>query len=409
MLDKIVLAYSGGLDTSVSVKWIQEKYGVDVITLTVDVGQKDDLKAIEEKAKAIGALKHYSMDAKREFAEKYVFQGIKANALYQGKYPLSTALARPLIASKLVEVARKEGAVGVAHGCTGKGNDQIRFDLTITALAPDLKIIAPIREWKMSRDGEIEYAKKKGIPLPAEMKKIYSIDQNLWGRSVECGVLEDPSVEPPEDAFDWTVTPEKAPDTPEYVSIKFEDGVPTEVNDRGLAPVEIIAELNSIAGSHGVGRIDHMEDRMIGIKSREVYEGPAATVVIEAHKDLEKAVLTRHELRFKKRVDEEWAFLVYGGLWMDPLKDALDAFIDTTQEKVCGVVTVKLYKGGLRVVGRSSPMTLYDVNLATYEGVTTFDQTLARGFIELWGLQTKAANIVKRKTMHQKPASKNTK
>jgi argininosuccinate synthase len=409
MRDKIVLAYSGGLDTSVSVKWIQEKYGVDVITLTVDVGQKDDLRAVAEKANAIGALKHYSMDARREFVEHYVFQGIKANALYQGKYPLSTALARPLIASKLVEVARQEGAVGVAHGCTGKGNDQIRFDLTITALAPDLKIIAPIREWKMSRDEEIEYAKTKGIPLPAEMKKIYSIDQNLWGRSVECGVLEDPSVEPPEDAFDWTVSPEQAPEKPEYVSIAFEDGVPTAVNEQRVDAVAMIAKLNAIAGSHGVGRIDHMEDRMIGIKSREVYEAPAATVIIEAHRDLEKAVLTRHELGFKRRVDEEWGFLVYGGLWMDPLKAALDAFIDTTQERVCGAVTVKLYKGGMRVVGRSSPMTLYDVNLATYEGVTTFDQTLAKGFIELWGLQTKAANIVKRTSRPSKMASKNAK
>ena len=409
MRDKIVLAYSGGLDTSVSVKWIQEKYDVDVITLTVDVGQKDDLRAVAEKANAIGALKHYSMDARREFAEHYVFRGIKANALYQGKYPLSTALARPLIASKLVEVARQEGAVGVAHGCTGKGNDQIRFDLTITALAPDLKIIAPIREWKMSRDEEIEYAKTKGIPLPTEMKKIYSIDQNLWGRSVECGVLENPGAEPPEDAFDWTVPPEQAPEKPEYVSIAFEAGVPTAVNEQRLDAVAMIAELNTLAGSHGVGRIDHMEDRMIGIKSREVYEAPAATVIIEAHQDLEKAVLTRHELGFKKRVDEEWAFLAYGGLWMDPLKDALDAFIDTTQERVCGAVTVKLYKGGMRVVGRSSPMTLYDVNLATYEGVTTFDQTLAKGFIELWGLQTKAANIVKRGPKHSKTASKNAK
>lgn len=397
MKDKVVLAYSGGLDTSVSVKWIQENYGVDVVTMTVDVGQRDDLKAIEKKAKAIGALKHYSIDAKGEFAEKYVFQGVKANALYQGKYPLSTALARPLIASKLVEVAKREGAAGVAHGCTGKGNDQIRFDLTVKALAPDLRIIAPIREWKLSRDEEIKYAKERGIPLPAEMKRIYSVDQNLWGRSVESGPLEDPDVEPPEDAFQWTVTPEKAPNKPEYVSIRFEEGVPTTLNGGVLGPVELIERLNSIAGRHGVGRIDHMEDRMVGIKSREVYECPAATVIIEAHRDLEKAVLTRHELTFKQRVDEEWAFLVYSGLWMNPLKEALDAFVDKTQERVCGEVRIKLYKGGLSVVGRNSPMTLYDLNLATYEGFTTFDQRWAEGFIELWGLQTKAANIVKRK------------
>ncbi len=401
MRDKLVLAYSGGLDTSVAIKWIQEKYGFDVITLTVDVGQKEDLQVIEAKAKAIGALKHYSFDAKKEFAEQYVFKGVKANALYQGKYPLSTALARPLIASKLVEIAEKESASGVAHGCTGKGNDQIRFDLTIKALAPNLKIVAPIREWKLTRDSEIEYARSKDISMPAERKKIYSTDQNLWGRSVECGPLEDPSVEPPEDAFEWTTAPEKAPDKAEYVSITFEDGVPTALNGEALPAVELIERLNALGGKHGVGRIDHMEDRMVGIKSREVYECPAAQIIIEAHKDLEKAVLTRHELRSKARVDEEWAFLVYGGLWMEPLREALDAFIDKTQERVSGVVRVKLYKGGLHVVGRSSPLTLYDLNLATYEGASTFDQTLAEGFIELWGLQTKAANIIKRKMLRK--------
>jgi argininosuccinate synthase len=403
MRDKVVLAYSGGLDTSVAIKWIQENYGVDVVTLTVDVGQQEDLQAIEAKAKAIGALNHYFIDAKKEFAELYVFKGVKANAFYQGKYPLSTALARPLIASKLVEIAEKESAIGVAHGCTGKGNDQIRFDLTIKALAPHLKIIAPIREWKLTRDSEIEYARSKGIPMPAERKKIYSTDQNLWGRSVECGPLEDPSVEPPDDAFEWTTAPEEAPDTPEYVSITFEDGVPTALNGEVLPAVVLIERLNTLAGKHGVGRIDHMEDRMVGIKSREVYECPAAVVIIEAHKDLEKAVLTRHELGVKARVDEEWAFLAYGGLWMDPLREALDAFIDKTQERVSGVVRMKLYKGGLRVVGRFSPLTLYDLNLATYEGVTTFDQTLAEGFIELWGLQTKAANIVKRRMLRKEP------
>ena len=401
MREKLVLAYSGGLDTSVAIKWIQEKYGFDIITLTVDVGQKEDLKMIEAKAKTIGAMKHYSIDAKKEFAEQYVFKGVKANALYQGKYPLSTALARPLIASKLVEIAEKESATSVAHGCTGKGNDQIRFDLTIKALAPNLKIVAPIREWKLTRDSEIEYARSKNISMPADRKKIYSTDQNLWGRSVECGPLEDPNVEPPEDAFEWTTAHEKAPDRAEYVSITFEDGVPTALNGDALPAVELIERLNAIGGKHGVGRIDHMEDRMVGIKSREVYECPAAQIIIEAHKDLEKAVLTRHELTAKTRVDEEWAFLVYGGLWMEPLREALDAFIDKTQERVSGVVRVKLYKGGLHVVGRFSPLTLYDLNLATYEGVTTFDQTLAEGFIELWGLQTKVANIVKRKMLRK--------
>jgi argininosuccinate synthase len=396
LTDKVVLAYSGGLDTSVLIKWIQEKYDVGVITMTVDVGQRDDLKVIGEKAMTLGALKHYSIEAKTEFAEEFVFKGIKANALYQGKYPLSTALARPLIATKLVEVAKKEGATGVAHGCTGKGNDQVRFELTIKALDPNLRVIAPIREWKLSRDEEIKYAKDKGIPLPAEMRKSYSVDQNLWGRSVESGPLENPNVEPPDDAFAWTVAPEKAPDKPSYISLTFKDGVPTALNEKTLSSVDLIEKLNFIAGEHGVGRIDHMEDRVVGIKSREVYECPAACVIIEAHKDLEKAVLTRHASMFKEGVDREWGVLVYGGLWMDPLREALDAFIDKTQERVCGEVRVKLYKGGMRVVGRSSPMTLYDLNLATYESFTTFDQTLAEGFIELWGLQTRAANIIKK-------------
>lgn len=397
MQDKIILAYSGGLDTSVSLKWIQEKYSVDVVTLTVDVGQKKDLTAIMQKAIAIGALKHYSIDAKKEFAEKYIFQGIKANALYQGKYPLSTALARPLIATKLVEIAKKEGALGVAHGCTGKGNDQIRFELTIKALAPELKIIAPIREWKLSREKELKYAKERGIPLSVDAQNIYSIDQNLWGRSVECGLLEDPAMEPPEDVFEWTTTPEKAPEKPEYINLEFKDGVPISINNTVFDSVQLIDKINLLAGKHGVGRIDHIEDRMIGIKSREVYECPAAKVIIEAHKDLEKSVLTRHELMFKTRVDKEWAYIVYGGLWVDPVKEALDAFIDKTQERVIGGVRIKLYKGGLQVVGRSSPMTLYDQNLATYQGYTTFDQRLAKGFIELWGLQTRVANLVKRK------------
>jgi len=397
MKKKIVLAYSGGLDTSVLLKWIQEKYDADVITVTLDVGQKEDLGKIEEKAKMLGALKHYSIDAKEEFVKNYVFSAIKANALYQEKYPLSTALSRPLIASKLVEVAEKEGANAVAHGCTGKGNDQVRIEVGVKSLSPKLEVIAPVREWKMTRDKEIEYAKEHGIPVPVDVEKPYSVDQNLWGRSVECGVLEHPEKEPPEDAFEWTVPPEKAPDKPEYLTLKFEGGVPVALNGQEMNPVELIETVNDVAGKHGVGRIDHIEDRLVGIKSREVYECPAATVIIEAHKDLEKFVLTRHEYFFKQQVDAQWSFLVYTGLWTEPLKEDLDAFIGKTQERVNGIVKVKLYKGGLRVVGRSSPLSLYDFNLATYDIGTTFDQSSSAGFIELWGLPTKVANILKKK------------
>ena len=398
-----MLAYSGGLDTSVLIKWLQEKYNAEVITVTVNVGQQENLKEVEEKAKKLGALKHFSVDAKDEFAVDYIFPAIKANALYEGKYPISTSLSRPLIVAKMVEIAEKEGATGLAHGCTGRGNDQVRFDVTIGSLAPDLKIIAPVREWGMTRDEEIAYAKTKGIPVSTAAKK-YSIDASVWGRAIECGLLEDASQEPPEDAFEWTVSPEKAPNTPEYVTIKFEAGVPVAVNKEKLKPLTLIETLNKTAGKHGVGRIDHIEDRLVGIKSREVYECPAATVLLEAHKDLEKMVLTRHEVLFKQHIDAEWAYLAYVGLWMDPLREDLDAFIDKTQENVTGEVRVKLYKGGLQVVGRSSPWSLYDKNLANYNIKTTFNQSYSKGFIELWGLQTRMHNALKKSAKKQKGA-----
>jgi argininosuccinate synthase len=385
----------------VLIKWLQEKYNAEVITVTVDVGQQEDLKEVEEKAQRLGVLKHYSIDAKAEFAANYIFPAIKANALYEGKYPISTSLSRPLIVAKMVEIAEKEGATGLAHGCTGRGNDQVRFDVTIGSLAPDLKIIAPVREWGMTRDEEIAYAKVKGIPVSTAAKK-YSIDQSVWGRSIECGILEDANQEPPEDAFEWTVSPEKAPSKPEYVTIKFEAGVPVAVNGKNLKPLALIEMLNEIAGKHGVGRIDHIEDRLVGIKSREIYECPAATVLLEAHKDLEKMVLTRHEVLFKQQIDAEWTFLAYAGLWMDPLRDDLEAFINKTQENVHGEVRVKLYKGGLQVVGRSSPMSLYDKNLVNYNIKTTFNQAYSKGFIELWGLQTRMYNVLKRKAKKQK-------
>ena len=396
MKDSVVLAYSGGLDTSVLIKWLQQKYNYDVVTVTLDVGRQSDLKLFEEKAKKLGVKKHYSIDGTEEFVTDYVFPAIKANALYEGKYPLSSALSRPLIVLKMVEIAKKEGAIACAHGCTGKGNDQVRFDVTLKSLAPHLKVIAPVREWKMARDQEIEFAKANGIPIP-RLADPYSIDQNLWGRSIECGPLEDPSTEPPEEIFEWTASPEKAPDKPEYVTITFEDGVPTALNNKDMKPVALIETLNKTAGKHGVGRIDHIEDRLVGIKSRETYECPAATVILEAHKDLEKLVLTRHEVLFKQQIDSQWTFLVHNGLWMEPLREDLEAFINKTQERVTGDVKVKLYKGGLQVVGRSSPMALYDPKMATYDAKTTFNQAYAEGFIELWGLPTKTYNLLKNK------------
>jgi argininosuccinate synthase len=393
--DKVVLAYSGGLDTSVMIRWIQEKYGADVITLTVDVGQGLNPEKIEEKALALGASKHYTIEAKEEFVVNHIFPAIKANALYEDRYPLSSALSRPLIAMKMVEVAKKEGATILAHGCSGKGNDQVRFDITIKALAPNLKVIAPVRDWQLSRDKEIEFAKERNLPIPLSGRNPYSIDQNLWGRSIECGVLENPYNEPPEEVFEWILPPEKCPDKTDYVTINFEEGVPCAINNESMDPVSLITGLNQIGGMHGIGRIDHIEDRVVGIKSREVYECPAATILLEAHRDLEKMVLTHHELAFKKYVDAQWAFLVYSGLWMDPLRNDLEAFINKMQERVCGKVRLKLYKGNLMVVGRSSKYSLYDLKLATYDVGTTFNQSFAPGFIELWGLQSKTFHILK--------------
>lgn len=392
-----MLAYSGGLDTSVIIPWINEKYGLDVVTLTVDIGQADDLAEVERKSKLVGATKHYMPDAKREFVEGYVFPAIKANALYESKYPVSTALARPLIAKKLVEIAHKEKAIAVAHGCTGKGNDQVRFDVTIKAYDPKLKIVAPVREWKLSREEEIRYAEKHGIPVPVDLENPYSIDQNIWGRSIECGILENPSSEPPPDVYEWTNSPENAPANPEYVTLEFDKGIPTAINGEHLDPVEVIRKLNYVGGKHGVGRIDHIEDRLVGIKSREVYECPAAMILIEAHRELEKLVLTRHEIRFKQSIDAEWTNLVYTGLWNDPLKEDLDAFIEKTQELVSGEVRMKILRGSAWVVGRSSPMSLYDTALATYDASTTFDQTWSNGFIEIWAMPTVVANERKRR------------
>ncbi|MCL4425612.1 MAG: argininosuccinate synthase [Firmicutes bacterium] len=393
-MKKVVLAYSGGLDTSVAIKWLQERYGVEVIALTADVGEGKDLAFIHDKALKIGAKKCYVVDAQEEFVKSYVFPTLKANALYEGVYPLSAALSRPLITRLMVEVAEKEGAQAVAHGCTGKGNDQVRFDVSTAALNPTLKVIAPVREWPMSREEEIDYAQARGIPIPVGKKNPFSIDQNLWGRSIEAGVLEDPWAEAPAEAFEWTAAVDQAPDKPEYLEIGFEKGLPVTLNDQALPPVELISTLNHKAGAHGVGRIDHVENRLVGIKSREIYEAPAATVLIAAHKALEDFNLPREAAHFKAGLEQKYAELVYFGLWFSPLKKALDAFIDVTQETVSGTVRVKLHKGTCQVVGRKSAQALYDYKLATYDKADAFDHGASKGFIDIWGLPTKVFSLV---------------
>ncbi len=388
----VVLAYSGGLDTSVAIRWIKEKYNLDVIALTVDVGNERDLQAIREKALRIGAVKALVVDGKDLFVRYFVWPALRAGAIYEGHYLLATALARPLIAKLLVDVARREGATAVAHGCTGKGNDQVRFDVSISALAPDLQIIAPVREWRMTRDEEIRYAREHGIPIPVTIDSPYSVDQNLWGRSIECGVLEDPWQEPPEEVFAWTVSPERAPDQPVYVEIAFEEGVPVALDGERLDGQEIIRRLNLLAGAHGVGRIDHIEDRLVGIKSREVYEAPAATVLYRAHQALEQMVLTKDQIRFKSLVAQEYAALIYNGQWFSAFHQDLAAYVASTQRYVTGTVRVKLFKGTCQVVGRRSPFSLYSQALATYDTGDAFDHSAAVGFIKIWGLplQTQA-------------------
>jgi len=381
----VVLAYSGGLDTSVAIPWLREK-GLEVVAVTVDVGQPGDFQQIREKAIRSGARNAYVVDARRQFAEEYILRALKANALYEGQYPLSTALARPLIGKHLVDVARKEDADFVAHGCTGKGNDQVRFDLCTTALAPDLQVIAPARVWGMTRDQEIEYARERGIPVPVSKASPYSTDENLWGRSVEAGVLEDPLLEPPEEAFAWTKSPLEAPEEPAYANLRFEEGVPVAFGGRRMDLLAIIESLNAVAGTHGVGRIDHIESRVVGIKSREVYECPAATVLIRAHQALEAMVLPRDVLDFKRTVEARYANLIYDGLWFTPLRESLDAFVESTQARVSGEVSVKLFKGSANVVGRTSPYSLYNVALATYGAGDKFRQDMAEGFIYVWGL-----------------------
>ncbi len=389
MPDKVVLAYSGGLDTSVAIKWLKEKYHLDVIALTIDVGNERDFSAIKEKALKVGALKALVIDAKKEFVSDFVFPALQADALYQGQYSLATALSRPLMARLLVEVAREEGASAVAHGCTGKGNDQVRFDVGINALAPDVKVIAPAREWGMTREETINYAQKYDIPVPITIASPYSIDECLWGKSIECGVLEDPWVEPPEEVYTWTKSPEKTPDKPEYVEIGFEKGIPITVDGQAMDGVALITKLNELAGNNGVGRIDHIEDRLVGIKSREIYEAPAAVTLLKAHQALQSLTLSKDQIRFKQKVVIEYSDLIYDGLWFTALCQDLTAYVKSSQRFVTGTVRLKLYKGNLSVVGRKSPFSLYDYGLATYDKGDEFDQSASPGFIHLWGLPVK--------------------
>jgi len=386
MPEKIVLAYSGGLDTSVAVRWLKEDRGYDVIALTVDVGMDREREELQSRAMAAGAVKYLWRDAQEEFIRHFAFPALAAGARYQGHYPLATALSRPLIARELVEAARAEGATAVAHGCTGKGNDQVRFDVSVQALAPELRIVAPLREWDMDRDREIAYAQEHGIPISVTKESPYSTDENLWGRSIECGVLEDPWQEPPADVYQWTKSPAEAPDEPAYVEVAFERGLPVSRDGLETAAVQLVKQLNAIAAEHGVGRVDMVEDRLVGIKSREIYEAPAAVTLLAAHEALEALTLSKEQRRLKARLAQEYAELIYNGLWFTAHHQDLAAYVQSTQRHVTGAVRVKLHKGVATAVGRKSPRSLYDFALATYDSEDAFDRTAAPGFIHIWGL-----------------------
>jgi argininosuccinate synthase len=388
--ERVVLAYSGGVDTSVCIPYLKHEWGVkEVITLAADLGQGDELEPIREKALASGAEKSLIADATKSFIKDYAFPAIQANALYENRYPLSTALARPLIAKLLVDAAEEYGADAVAHGCTGKGNDQVRFDVSIAALNPDLKVLAPAREWGMSREETIAYGERYGIAAPVKKSSPYSIDRNLLGRSIEAGPLEDPWNEPLEEIYVLTKAIADTPNEPEYVEISFERGIPVTLNGVALSPTDLISQLNQTVGNHGVGRIDMVENRLVGIKSREIYEAPALLVLIQAHRDLESLTLTADVSHYKRGIEETYSQLVYNGLWYSPLKAALDAFVQKTQERVSGTVRVKLFKGTASIVGRKSVNSLYTPDLATYGAEDVFDHKAAEGFIYVWGLPTR--------------------
>lgn len=387
--DRVVLAYSGGLDTSVMVPWIGEKYNLDVVAFTVDLGQGEDIQKIKAKALKTGAVDAVAIDARNLFVDYFVWPALMAGALYEGKYPLATALGRPLIAKLMVDVAKEHKATAVAHGCTGKGNDQVRFDCTFQTLAPQLKIIAPVREWKWTRDEELKFAEKHNIQVDVKKDNIFSIDQNIFGRSCEAGVLEDPWEEPPPEAFKWTTDPTKAPNEPAYVEIEFDQGRPVGLNGQKMDGVPLLEKLNELGGKHGVGRIDHVENRLVGIKSRELYEAPAAVILHEAHRELETLCLSKQSQRFKTLVSQEYADVIYNGLWFSAFQLELMAFVARNQLYVSGVTRVKLNKGKATVVGRKSDHSLYSKKLATYETGDQFDHDSAKGFIHLHGLGMK--------------------
>ena len=390
-MERIVLAYSGGLDTSVAIPWLAEKYRAEIVTVTVDLGQGKSLDDTRERALAIGAARAHVIDARDEFARDFIVPALHAGAMYEGRYPLATALGKPLIAKYLVEVARIEGTPLVAHGCTGKGNGQVRMDLSARALDPDIKVIAPAREWDLTWPEELEYAKARGIPLPASAESPYSTDANLWGRSIECGVLDDPWEEPSEDIYILTKEPTESPDRPAYVEIAFERGIPVSINGIAMSLVELLQSLDTIAGAHAVGRIDMVENRLVGIKSREIYEAPAAVALHMAHKELQTFVTPRDLERLTSDLAVKYADLVYNGLWYTPTREAIDALVKKVQEKVTGVIRLKLFKGDCRVVGRKSPFALYDLAMATHSETDAFDHAAGEGFVKIWGLPVEIA------------------
>jgi len=385
-MKKIILAYSGGLDTSCAIRWLKDR-GYEVIAFMANVGQQENFAAVEKRALKTGARRVYCLDLQKEFVTNYVFPAIQAGAIYENKYLLATALSRPLIAKHQFNIARKEKARAIAHGCTGKGNDQVRFETTYAVLDPRLEIIAPVREWEFkTRGAEIDYAKHNRIPVDVTKKSPYSIDKNLYGRSIECGVLEDPWVEPPEEIYQMTVSPQKALNKPLYITLEFSNGIPKKINGKAYQPVALIHALNKIGGQNAVGRVDSIEDRLVGIKSREIYENPAGTILHTAHQELEMLVLDRETLRYKQAVAQKYAEMVYYGLWETPLKKQLDAYISQTQKNVSGTIRLKLYKGNCTVVGRKSRYSRYNEKLATYGEKDIFDQKLAEGFIRLWNM-----------------------
>jgi argininosuccinate synthase len=392
--DKIVLAYSGGLDTSVAVPWLKEKYDADIITLTMDLGMVD-LEAIRQRALQVGASKALTVDARDTLVNEFLFPALQAGAIYEEQYPLATALGRPLIARCLVEAARAEGAYAVAHGCTGKGNDQVRIEVSVAALAPEIKVIAPIRDWGMSREDELDYARARDLPINAS-KSRFSVDENLWGRSAEAGELEDPWMEPPEEAYDWTRPVPETPGEPIYLEIHFDYGIPTAIDGESMGGTALITHLNSLGGKHGVGRLDHVENRLVGIKSREVYEAPAAVVLHTAHKALEAMTLSKEQARTKARIAQEYADVVYNGLWFTPHRQDLQAYIKSTQRYVTGDIRVRLHKGTCAVVGRSAPSALYQHQLATYDRGDQFNHSAAQGFISIYGLPVRTQNQAQR-------------